>query len=181
MKLVTTIAGVAVDIDFEALPEASRTFVIEYGLKQYIQDGAATPAHVMAKKGEPKDDKGRLLVDGKPVKKAEDVIADEKREGVLERIDNLLNADFSRRGPAAPKMSPEERFRYSIVQEALEGIAKATGKILPTKTGKNANPELLAKYHAAYYAKHKVDIDKTVRTLLTQAEKVEDFDLDSVE
>lgn len=168
MKLVTTIAGVAVDIDFATLPEASQAFVIEYGLKQYIQDGAA-----VSKTFTDKDRKGQA--------KTEAEIEAEKREGVEERLANLVSGEFSRRGPAAPKRTPEERHRDEIVQEALERIAKATGKTLPKKTGKTANPELLAKFHAAYYAKNAAAIDKEVARRVRAGAPVEDFDLDSIQ
>ena len=167
MKLAATIAGVAVDVDFADLPEASRAFIIEYGLKQYIQDGAAVS-------------KTFASGDRKGVAKTEAEIAEEKAAGVKERLENLASGEFTRRGPAQPKATPEERHRAAIVQEKLEAIAKATGKSLPKRAGKSANPELLAKLHAAYYAKNAAAVDKEVVRRINAAAKIEDFNLDDI-
>ena len=167
MKLETNIATVPVVVDFTTLPEASQAFVIEYGLRQYIQDGAAV---------------SKLFASGerKGEAKSEAEIAEEKAEGVRERLANLQSGDFTRRGTAAPKMSPEERYRDQIVTDRLEKAVKALGKRLPTKTGKNADPEGLAKMKAAYYAKHKDSIDKEVNRRLREDAKAEPEDLSDI-
>ena len=103
----------------------------------------------------------------------------EKQDGVTERLENLKTGEFTRRGTGAAKMTPEEKERYSIVQARLDAMAKATGKSLPKKTGKDANPELLAKLHEAMYAKHKAEIDKEVSRRL-KAAKTEDSDVTDI-
>jgi hypothetical protein len=160
------VAGVACAVDFATLPEASQAFVIEYGIRQYLNDGAA-----VSKLFTDKERKGM-------VKDAE-TIATEKFEGVTERLENLRSGEFTRRGSGAPKMTPEERERASIVQARLDAMAKAVGKPLPKKTGKDANPELLAKMHEAMYAKHKDAIDKEVSRRL-KAAKTEDSDVTDI-
>lgn len=141
------VATVAVAIDFAALPDASQQFIVEYGLRQYVQDGAAVSKQV-------KD--GEVMRD-----RTADEIADLKREGVEERIANLLAGEFTRRG-AAVKLTPEEKERNAIIMDGLANIAKSVGKALPTRTGKKANPELLDQMVAAYYAKNQADVDKEV-------------------
>lgn len=160
ITFTANIAGVACAVDFATLPDESKRFVIEYGVRQYLNDGAA-----VSKLFTDKERKG--------LAKTDDEIAQEKREGVEERLENLRLGEFTRRGPAAAKMTPEEKERYSIVQARLDAMAKATGKSLPKKTGKDANPELLAKLHEAMYAKHKDAIDKEVNRRL-KANKVEE-------
>jgi hypothetical protein len=160
MKFEANIAGVPVSVDVEALPAKSMEFIIEYGLRQYIQDGAAVSKLVLSG-----DDKGRA--------KTEDEIATEKREGVEERVANLLSGEFTRRGPAAAKLSPEEREREAIIMAALTAAAKAANVKLPTKTGKNADPEKLAKLVAAYYAKYRADVDKEVSRRVKAAKPVD--------
>jgi hypothetical protein len=162
MKFEANIAGVPVSVDVEALPAPSVQFIMEYGLRQYIQDGAA-----VSKVFTDKDRKGQ--------EKTDDEIATEKREGVEERVANLLSGEFTRRGPAQPKLSPEERHREDYVNSLLAGIAKATGKKLPTKTGKNADPERLKKLQDAVYARNKDSIDKEVaRRIKADAKAAED-------
>jgi hypothetical protein len=156
------IAGVPVDVRAEDLPAESLAFVFEYGLRQYIQDGAA-----VSKTFASGDRKGQL--------KSDEEIAAEKQDGVTERLENLRTGEFTRRSAAGPKMTPEEKHRDQIVMDRLEAAVKAVGKKLPTKTGKNADPEALARIKAAYYAKHQDAIDKEVKRRLKDSEKVEDL------
>lgn len=160
------IAGVACAVEFDQLPDESKRFVIEYGVRQYLNDGAA-----VSKQFTDKERKGMF--------KDAETIAEEKFQGVTERLENLRTGEFTRRGPSAPKMTPEEKERYSIVQARLDAMAKATGKSLPKKTGKDANPELLQKLHEAMYAKHKDAIDKEVARRL-KAAKTEDTDVSDI-
>jgi hypothetical protein len=164
IALVANIAGVPVNVKFVDLPPESQCFVAEYGLRQYVQDGAA-----VSKVHTDKDRKG--------VAKTDDEIAAEKQDGVTERLENLKTGEFTRRGPSAPKMTPEERERDAIVMQRLEARAKTLGKKLPAKTGKNADPELLAKLKAAMYESKKAEIDKEVARRLKDAAKAEVEDL----
>src|SRR5215207_9839998 len=93
------VSTVAVNVTFGNLPEASQRFIIEYGLKQYIQDGAAVSKEFTS--GERKGEK----------KTAEEIAA-EKTEGVEERLDNLRSGEFIRRG-TVERLSPEEMRRVA--------------------------------------------------------------------
>lgn len=168
MKFTANIAGVPVDLDTDALPAESNAFALEYGIRQYVQDGAA-----VSKTFASGERKGEL--------KTDDEIAAEKQEGVRERIENLMSGEFTRRGPGAAKLSPEERERDSIIMAQLAAWAKARDSKLPTKTGKNANPELLAKLVAKWYEKNQTAIDKEVARRIKDAAKVQDMsDLDEL-
>jgi hypothetical protein len=160
MKLEANIAGVPVNLTYEELPTASREFVIEYGLRQYIQDGAA-----VSKTFTDKERKGQ--------EKTADEIAAEKAEGVKERIENLLSGEFNRRGPAAARQTPEERERESVIMAALQAAAKAANIKLPTKTGKNADPDKLAGLVKNYYAKYQAQVDKEVARRMKAAPTVD--------
>lgn len=157
------VAGVACNIEWDSLPEVSRTFVIEYGLRQYIQDGAA-----VMKKDE----------DGNP-RPADDIAAD-KKAGVEARLANLASGEFARRSTKAP-VDPAERERLAIIRADLSAWAKAAGKSLPTRTGKKANPELADKIEAAWYAKHKESLDKRVVKRLAEMARVDLGDLTDIE
>jgi hypothetical protein len=164
MKFEANVAGVPVSVDTTQLPEASVAFIMEYGLRQYIQDGAA-----VSKVFTDKERKGQA--------KTDDEIATEKAEGVKERVENLLSGEFTRRGPAAAKMTPEEKERDAIIMAKLTERAKALGKNLPAKTGKNANPEQLAALKTAMYNAKKAEIDKEVERRLRDAAKAAKEDL----
>jgi hypothetical protein len=155
----TTIATVPVHVVFADLPEASQNFIAEYGLRQYIQDGAA----VMKKDEE-----------GNP-RPADDIAAD-KKAGVEARLANLLSGEFTRRSTKAP-VDPAERERIAVVRDGLNGWAKATGTTLPTRTGKKANPEKADAIEAKWYAAHKESIDKEVARRLREASKPVEFDI----
>lgn len=148
MKFEANIATVPCVVNTDDLPATSVAFILEYGLKQYLQDGAAVS-------------KSFLSGDRKGEAKSEDEIAEEKAEGVRERLENLASGEFTRR-TAAVKASPEERERDAIIMQRLQAAVKAIGKKLPTATGKNADPEGLAALKSRYYAKNKAAIDKEV-------------------
>lgn len=155
------IAGVAVNLDTARLPSESNEFALEYGLTQYIQDGAAVNVWVMAGKDEEKDEKGRLLVDGRPVKRPDDEVLAEKQEGVRERVANLQEADFTRRG-GGTRQTPEEKAREAVIVEMLSAILKKNNKSLPNKTGKSANPEARQALIDKFYTAKKAAVDKEV-------------------
>jgi hypothetical protein len=161
-----SIANVPCRVVFADLPEESQRFVVEYGIRQYLNDGAA-----VSKLHTDKERRG--------IAKTELEILNEKQDGVTERLANLQSGEFTRRGTGAAKMTPEEKERYSIVQARLDAMAKATGKVLPKKTGKDANPELLQKLHEAMYTKHKDAIDKEVSRRL-KAARTEDSDVTDI-
>jgi len=147
------IATVPVALRFAELPDVSQLFIVEYGMKQYAQDGAA-----VSKKDKDGNDK------------SESEIATEKVEGVQERIDNLLTGEFTRRS-SAPKMTPEEKHRLDVVMGGLKKFATSINKPLPTRTGKKAEPEKLDALIKNWYAKYQTDIDREVARRLKAAEK----------
>lgn len=106
-----------VEIDFDALPDASRDFVIRYGLKQYLADGAAgagSNAELVA--------------------------------GVEERVRKLREADFQRtRGEGSAKPDTEERIAMKLAKELIRVKAKAAGVTLPKEKVEAAAEAFLAK------------------------------------
>lgn len=149
------IATIPVDIAWDAIPAASRLFLAEYGLRQYLNDGAAVP-----KKFTTGEHKG--------LDKSEELILTEKIEGVLARIDNILTGEFTRR-TAAPKQSREERIREDVIMDCLRAAAASSNTRLPTKTGKNADPDLLQTFINRYYAKYRAEVDEIVARRLQEA------------
>lgn len=156
LTYVTTIANVPVDIAWDAIPEASRLFLAEYGIRQYLNDGAAVP-------------KTFTTGERKGQAKSEAEIAEEKREGVAARLDNILSGEFTRR-MAAPKITTEERIRTEVVMDRLTAAAKAANVKLPSKTGKNADPDKLTELCNRYYAKYRGEVDKIVARRLKENE-----------
>lgn len=156
-RFTANIAGVPVDIAFADLPEASQLFQVEYGAKQYVQDGAA----VSKKENEGKDDE-RLRT-------AEEIAA-LKIEGVNERVANLLAGEFTRRSSAV-KLTPEEKHRADVVMDGLRKFAATINKPLPTRTGKKAEPEKLDTLMKNWYAKYQDKIDREVARRMKEAEK----------
>lgn len=86
-----------VELDWENLPSESRDFVIHYGLKQYLADGAAGATS-----------------------------RDEMVAGVDERVRKLREADFTRRtGEAKP--DSETTRAIKLAKAAIRAAAKAKG------------------------------------------------------
>lgn len=85
-----------VAIDWDNLPAESRAFVITYGLKQYLADGAAgatSPADLIA--------------------------------GVDARVTKLATADFTRtRGDGPAKPDTEERIALRLAKEVIRAALK---------------------------------------------------------
>ena|SRR5215207_6139844 len=156
MKLETNIAGVACVVDFATLPEASQSFVIEYGLRQYLQDGAAVS-------------KLFLSGDRKGEAKTADEIAAEKAEGVTERLANLASGEFTRRG-SAERLSPEESRRVAYIEEVIRSAAAKARVKLPTK---KADASWWTDKVAAYYEKNRVAVDKEMARQSREVEKIE--------
>lgn len=150
------LAGVAVNLDFATLPAESQAFLAEYGLRQYLQDGAAVS-------------KVHASGDKKGTEKTPDEIEAEKREGVQARVENVLNGTFTRRSAAEPT-DPVAAMRQRILVERITAAAKASKTKIPPRTGKDANPDWWNKIMASVYEKNKAAIDKeTNRRLKDQA------------
>lgn len=168
---VTTKAGVFKTDTWHA---DSIAHAFAYGAVQLINDSRAVSKFYRAKKDEPADDKGYLLKDGQKVARPAEEIEAEKAKGLAETIAAFESGDWGRtRGPSEPDMTPEEKELDTFLQETLEARAKATGQKLPTKSGKAANPELLAKLKADLYAKNKTAVDKIVRDRLKVKRAIE--------
>jgi hypothetical protein len=148
----TTIAGAAVAIEPAKLPEASLAFVFEYGLRQYIQDGAAV-TKMKTIETDVETEEG-VVKRKQDVPKTADEIATEKREGVEARVANLLSGEFTRRGTGRVT-DPAERERNAVLDEAIRGYVKTQGEKMPVK-------EALAKAREAVYAKNKDKVDREV-------------------
>lgn len=146
-----------------------------YGAVQLIHDSRAVSKFHRAKKDQPADDKGYLLDEsGRKIARPESEIEAEKAKGLAETLAAFESGDWGRtRGPSEPDMTPEEKELDTFLQETLEARAKATGQKLPTKSGKAANPELLAKLKADLYAKNKAKIDKIVKDRLKVKQAIE--------
>lgn len=139
------IAGVPVNTGLANMAAPSGGFIFEYGGRQYLQDGAA-----VSKVFTDKERKGQA--------KTDEEIAQEKREGVEERLANLASGEFTRRS-AAERLSPEEAERNRICEDAIRAAAKASGVKLPTK---KADADWWADRVAKYYDKYKAAVDKEV-------------------
>jgi len=106
-----------VSVDWDALPEESRAFVIRYGLKQYLADGAAGAGS-----------------------------NEELVNGVNERVRKLAEADFQRtRGEGAAKPDTEERIALRLAKELIRAKAKAASVTLPKEKVEAAAVAFLAK------------------------------------
>lgn len=151
-----TVAGVPVRLDLNALRPESVAFLLTYGVKQYVQDGAAvSKLHASGeRKGEAKTD---------------DEIAAEKADGVRERLANIEAGTFATRGPAEPKMTPEEKHRAAYIEEIIKGAAAASKTATPPRTGKNADKAWWDKMSAQVYAKYQAKVDKEVARRLRAA------------
>jgi hypothetical protein len=162
MIFEANIAGVPVRQDSDALLPVSRDFLLEYGWRQYVQDGAAVSKTFLSgeRKGETKTD---------------DEIAAEKAEGIKERLANIESGEFVRRGPGAPKLSPEDTIRQRLAIEAIEGAGKAAGQKLPNRTGKKADSEWWNARVANYLTKYRDDVEKEVARQMRQRAKVMDL------
>jgi hypothetical protein len=94
----------AVEIDWENLPQASREFIVAYGLKQYLADGAAgAQSH------------------------------DELVQGVAERVRKLETADFQRKGSGAERGDTETTLALKFAREAIRAACKAQNMAAPAK------------------------------------------------
>jgi hypothetical protein len=118
MNYVANIAGVPVNLEWDSLPIESREFIINYGLKQYLQDGAAVSKTFT--------DKARLG-EAKTVTEMDA----EKAAGVESRIGKLKAGTVGERTRKSEPVDPIEKEMCRIVVERLRAKAKATGAKLP--------------------------------------------------
>lgn len=159
MKFEANIAGVACVVDVESLKPESLSFLLEYGIRQYLQDGAA-----VSKTFTDKERKGQV--------KTDDEIAAEKTEGVKERLENIANGEFTRR-TTEPKLSPEEAKRNSLVIEEISAAARKSNTKLPKRTGTDEEKAWWKTNIARHYAKNQARIDKEVARAMKAMEAIE--------
>lgn len=88
-------APATVSVEFDKLPEASREFIIRYGLKQYLADGVAGVE-----------------------------TQDEFNAGVTERTTKLEKGDLSRERKASAKVDDETGRTIKLVREMIRGKIK---------------------------------------------------------
>lgn len=130
MKFEATIANVACTIETADLPQASVEFLLAYGIRQYLQDGAA-----VSKKDEDGNDRPA------------DEIAAEKEAGVKTRLDNITKGEFKR--ASGPRVTdPKAKVEREMALSYLKPAYKKAGKELPK------GEELAAKI-AAFWASEK--------------------------
>jgi hypothetical protein len=155
IKFEANIATVPVVVNFDELPESSKTFVIEYGLRQYINDGAAAS-----------------LKDADGNRKSDEDLATEKRTGVERRLENLRSGEFTRRTAAEPK-DPVLATRRAVLMEVyVKPAIKAGNRKL-----KEFTAEQLAAACDRAYAKHGASVDKEVKRRMSLAAPI---DLDDI-
>jgi len=155
-KMLFIINGQEHDIDVNKLPAESVAFLLEYGIKQYLSDGAAVSL---------RDKNGDL--------RPQEEVAAAKIEGVRLRKQNILEANFARR-VVVPKKTREERVREDIIMERLREAASKSRTKLPTKKD---NPEALQRMINTYYERYKDRVDTLVFAMLEDMEEVDLTDI----
>ena len=141
-----TIAGVNCFTRFANLPLESIAFLLDYGAKQYYQDGAAV---------ETKDD------DDKPLDA--DTVRAAKEAGVKNRLDNVAKGEFKRSGSRTT--DPAEKHRNAILDDIIKAACKEKG-VTFSKLGK----EKIAELRTAYYAARKEKVDAEVAKRMESAD-----------
>lgn len=107
------------------LPRESLAFLLQYGFKQYLADGAAVS----------KDDE-----DGNP--KSEEEMLAEKLAGIAKRLSNVESGDFSRTSTRDPFESELRRVVVAALKKAFKA-AKDPKKVWPEGKEKRADREAL--------------------------------------
>lgn len=150
-----TIAGVECNVDVNSLPAESVAFLLNYGIGQYLQDGAAVSL---------KDEAGNKRTDL-------DTIAAEKKAGVEQRLENILKGEFKRSG-GTRVTDPVAKVKRDMALEYLRPAYKNAGKELPK------GQELAAKVNA-FWASEKnqkalgKELEKRINALSTKVEGIE--------
>lgn len=150
--------GVDTTIDFETLPEASRAFIINYGLRQYLNDGAA-----VAKDWTPPEGETRT-------------IEEEKTRRVNDRLTKLREGTVAERASAGrTAVSVEDRIWREMAVEAIKTAAKVQGKKMPKGDDREALiTKVLAsdKFREANVKEHKARVAMAKKSI-----DLGDFDL----
>jgi hypothetical protein len=142
--------------NLESIRSRLRSFLLDYGLKQYLSDGAAVPQAAG-------DDTTRNEL---------------KAGGVKSRITKVLAGECAIRANSAEPKDPAERHRQAVIMEILRSIADAKGVKLPKRTGPKADPERLdAMMKKVYEAKRDI-IEKEVAKRMASKMDLGEIDLD---
>ncbi len=98
--------------DLENLPAESIAFILDYGFRQYGNDGAAMDKY------ERDDDGKHVLKDGKKIERDADEVTADKVAGVKARIDAIMAGVF-KSGGGGRALSPVETELRSLVNTVL--------------------------------------------------------------
>lgn len=90
-------------VDETELPPASLAFLLQYGFKQYLADGAAVSKE---------DDDGNL--------KTDEEMLEEKLSGIQKRLGNVVEGDFSRTVSRDPFDSECRRVGMQMLRDACK-------------------------------------------------------------
>lgn len=94
----------AVELDFASLPQAAQEFIVAYGLRQYLNDGAA----VAKDECDSEDERNKLKIDR-----------------INERVQKLRDGTMSQRGGGTRVTDPIQKIKREIATEILKAYAKA--------------------------------------------------------
>jgi len=123
-----------VSVDWENLPEASRSFVIAYGLKQYLADGAAGAQS-----------------------------NDELTQGVAERLRKLETADFVRKGTGVERGDTESTLALRFAKDAIKAACKAQNMAAPGKEKLGEMAKGLVASNPKYTADAKKELERRAK------------------
>lgn len=90
--------------EFDSLPVAAQEFIINYGLKQYLSDGAAV---------------------GKEECETEELRNELKASRVNERADKLRQGTMSQRAASSRVVDPQAKIKRELAKELLKAYCKA--------------------------------------------------------
>jgi hypothetical protein len=122
-KVVTT---VTVGVDYDSLPDVTKSAIVAYGMTQLVRDGAAVS----------KEDIAKAFADGGP-----DGVAKLLQEAVNARVEKMKTGTLGSRtrGP----VDPEEREFMAILAGLVKAAAAEVGKKLDAEKTKETIGKLL--------------------------------------
>jgi hypothetical protein len=150
--LSTTILGTVYETESDNLPQASVEFLLAYGYRQYLADGAAVA----------KEDKDGNVRD-------QDEIDALKVSGVEKRWDNVQIGTFPAGGGQRDPFTTELN---RVAREAFAGAVKATGKTLPKD--KETKREMLRRFTEKNYGK----LERIARDNLARKADLDPFEVE---
>jgi hypothetical protein len=131
-------------VEFAALPTATQEHLARLGWSTAIKNAkAGIVAGVLGTAKDPWSDEEIAAAfaeatqtewNGERSDEVANIIADHAQR---QKFEALLSGDISSRGVRGPRMTPDEKLRREIAIEKLEAVAKAQGKKLPKRSGKD--------------------------------------------